>query len=109
MRLHHTLQDARDLKAVNKGDGKVPHEHDGQLLAPKHCPSWPSLPLSVRGRSDPFHADKLPGGVRARVVLARWRQSAEMYLAEWRSCVVKAFADVPEVDVLELNLIDVTV
>ena len=70
-----------------------------RLLLPQYSLPWPNLPLSVRGHSEPFHVDSLPDGVRARVVLARWRQSAEMYLGDWRNCIVSAFADTPEVDV----------
>ena len=103
------MQDATDLKAIKKSDGKVPHKHAGRLLIPNASARWPSLPLSVRGQAEAFHIDKLPAGVGVRIVLARWRQSAEMYLQAWRAAVVEAYAGVPEVDLIELNMIDLSV
>ena len=105
------VQDVSDMRAVNKQDGKVQHPAAGQLLPARQAPLWPSMPLSTATSEDGFDLTNLPQGIKARVVFARYRQSAEAYLQGWRNCVVKAFAGDgrQSVDIVELNAVDLTV
>lgn len=104
------VQDVSDMKAINKEDGKVPHPLAGQLLLPDKAPFWPHMALSTKSAEKALNPAALPEGIRARVILARYRQSAEAYLEGWRNCVVKAFGGTTDhVDILELNIVDLTV
>jgi hypothetical protein len=97
------------MKAINKEAGKVPHAFAGQLVPTHKAQRWPEMLVSMGHAGENVKLDEMPEHVKARVVLARYRQSAEMYLGSWRNCVVKAFADNPDVDLVELNMIDLMV
>lgn len=98
------------MRAVNKEAGKVPHPNAGVLLPPAHAQQCPVMLLDVPGAQPAVKLGTLPEGARARIVLARFRGSADrMYLQRWRNCIVKAFAEEPRVDVAELHMMDLAV
>jgi ATP10 protein len=97
------------MKAINKEAGKVPHALAGQLVPAHKAQRWPQLLVSMGRAEENVNLSEMPKHVKARVILARYRQSAEMYLGSWRNCTVKAFAVNPDVDLVELNMIDLMV
>ena len=94
------------MKGISKQQGRVPHPHAGKLQPAKVAQRWPQMPCSVHEREETFNVQELPSGVAARVVLASYRQSAEMYLKDWRGVAVRAIGDHPGVDLVELNVVD---
>lgn len=103
-----TVQESRDLKTINKADGKI-EDKKAAVFLPEHvAPAWPPMFVASH-RSNEEEFSRPAAGINARIVLGSFRASAEMYLSEWRDVVQDTFGDHMDVELVELAVCDVAV
>lgn len=66
------------------------------------------MQVSSHANADEDFSKPLPG-IHARIVLASYRASAEMFLSEWRNVITESFQEHADVELVELNVCDLAV
>jgi hypothetical protein len=102
------FQDTGDVASITRTQGKVRQPGQGKLIAARTARTWPPLLVSAKGRDD-FVLGPPRGSVRARVLLAGYRASAEQYLKGWRTEMKEHFGSHPAVELVEMSVCDVQV
>ena len=104
------LQEAEDLGVIDKQEGKVEHALAGRFLSSANAPLWRQLQVFEKGAREASIFQKPAPPARAAVVLACYRTSGQALLQPWRDRLVKALrGSSSAVDLVELNLIDISV
>jgi hypothetical protein len=93
---------------INKSQGKVEDANRATLLTSNASPLWPPLMVSSHESGEEYFS-RPAAGIHARIVLASYRASAEMYLSEWRDVVLSAFKNHMDVEMVEMAVCDVAV
>lgn len=96
------------MAAINKAQGKVEDSKRATLIPANAAPVWPTMVVSSHASGEETFS-RPAAGIHARVVLASFRASAEMYLSEWRDVVQSAFKDHMDVELVEMAVCDVGV
>jgi hypothetical protein len=94
---------------VSEQSGKVDHPQAGKLVSITEAQKWPKLEVHTKGSKDSILLGGPSHPVKARVILALYRQSAEAQLKDWRDQVVSKFSGDQSVDMVGLNMIDLQV
>lgn len=102
-------QEAEDLGVIDKHAGKVEHALAGRFLSSANAPAWPQLDVFEQGAKETTICQRPAPPARAMVVLACYRSSGQALLQPWRNRIIKALQGSPAVDLVELNLIDISV
>eukprot|EP00892_Ulva_mutabilis_P005270 jgi/Ulvmu1/3114/UM015_0154.1 len=102
------IVDSSDLRSVNKSNGKLVDFSSTQLIPALTAKHWPAMRVSSHARADEEFSQPLEG-THARIVLASYRASAEMYLSEWRNVITESFQDHADVELVELTVCDVAI
>lgn len=103
-----SVQESRDLKTINKSDGKIVDRFAAMFLPEHVAPAWPPMIVASHSSAEE-HFSRPAAGINARIVLGSFRASAEMYLSEWRNVVQDTFGDHMDVELVALAVCDVAV
>lgn len=102
------MQDSTDLRNVNDSDGKLENFSSFQGVPALASKQWPAMRVSSHANEDEDFSKPL-AGTHARIVLASYRASAEMFLSEWRNVITESFQEHSDVELVELHVCDLAV